>query len=40
MYVPEFGAGFVSGVVVGWVSLMAFIYAVAERQRRRNRRPK
>lgn len=40
MTIPEFWAGFVSGVGVGWVSLVALLYAVAERQRRRNRRPK
>ena len=36
----EFWAGVVAGVGVGWISLVALIYAVAEWQRRNNRRPK
>ena len=33
MYVDPFWAGFVAGVGVGWVSLVALVYVAARRQR-------
>lgn len=40
MYISEFWAGFVSGVGVGWVSLIGLVYVAVRRQQRNNRRPK
>lgn len=40
MYVPEFWAGFVAGVVTGWAGLLGLVYGAARWQQKNNRRPK
>ena len=40
MYFDPFAVGFVTGVGVGWVSLLALVYAAARWQQKNGRRPK
>jgi hypothetical protein len=42
MWIDPFWAGFVSGIGVGWLSLVALVYGAARWQQKRsgNRRPK
>lgn len=38
MYISEFWAGLVLGVVTGWISLLGLVYGAAQWQRKGNRR--
>lgn len=40
MYIDPFWVGFLTGVGVGWVSLVALVYGAARWQRRNGRRPR